>query len=156
MPWNVVGSFQMPDQSHDDDHDWEHQWYKVGTTGPGGDTQVQTIVRIAGENIGGHRLVVPSIVDGEVEYASNLDTSNPTRPVWMSISAADQGDQVTLVAEGPVTETSWTWNEGPIFLGANGLMTQTPPMTGMVMVVAWALSPTKCVFDPNPPIVLAG
>lgn len=154
MTWNVVGSLHLPEIEYDEDA-WQRQWYQVGTVGEGGSTEVQTLVRTAGQAVGGHRLVVPDD-DGSVVYASHQDVSQPGRPVWLTVSAAVQGAQVNLVAEGPVTESSWAWDEGPIFLGDAGMMTQSPPMTGMVMVVAWALAPTKCVFDPNPPIVLVG
>jgi hypothetical protein len=43
-----------------------------------------------------------------------------------------------------MTELSWTWTPGePIFLGNNGMLTQTPPSSGFAIELGTAISATS-------------
>lgn len=150
MSWDKVGNLKMPETASTPD-DWQHQWYRIGSA----NADAQTLVRIAGADLSGHRVVYPTS-GGRVLYASQSETSWPIRPLWLTTGAAMEGQNVTVVQEGFVEESSWHWSIGPVFLGNDGQMTQVMPTTGLLVVLGWATTGSRLVYDPELPIVLAG
>jgi hypothetical protein len=95
-----------------------------GPPGVSGGGMVQLVTSTA---LSGHRLVVPRD-DGKAEYADCATAAHISRPVWLTTGAWDSGVTATLVAQGIVTEPTWSWTPGqPIWLGLNGVLTQTIP-----------------------------
>lgn len=124
-----------------------------GPPGPSGGS----LVRVAGVNLSGHRLVVPRS-DGEVIYADNATVAHTSLPIWLTLGAALAGGSVTVVALGEVIEPTWAWTpEGSIYLGANGVLTQTVPSSPARFIeqVAVAETPTSIYFDPKIPITIS-
>lgn len=120
-----------------------------GASGAGGGVN-----RTAAVNLSGHRVVVPNNF-GQVIYADPTNPDHTNRPKWFTTGAWTAGDTATLTADGLVSEGSWSWTPGtPIYLGAGGLLTQTPPSSGFLQVVAEVVSSTTIDFNPHPPIVL--
>lgn len=120
-----------------------------GASGAGGGVN-----RIAATNLSGHRVVVPND-NGEVIYADPTNPSHISRPKWFTTGAWTVGATASLTADGLVSEGTWSWIAGiPIYLGSNGLLTQTPPSSGFLQVVAEVVSSTTIDFNPHPPIVL--
>jgi hypothetical protein len=124
----------------------------------GGDASQVSFTKIAGQTLSGHR-VVTSNPDGTVGYASSQTLAHSIAPLWLTIAAANGGDQVELVAYGLVAEPSWSWTVGaPIFLSPNGVLTQTPPSLAagdvFVLQVASPDTPTDVFFAPRTPIEL--
>ena len=73
----------------------------------------------------------------------------------ITTGAAAAGDAINVQASGEMTEVSWNWTPGlPVFLGTNGLLTQTPPVSGFQLVLGVAISPTKLAINIKQPIVL--
>lgn len=130
-----------------------------GADGGAGPTDEITFIRRAAITLSGHRLVIP--VNGTtVTYADSATLSHTTRPVWLTVTAALAGDDVSLVAFGDVSEPSWNWTPGlPIFLGQNGMLTQVPPSTAngdaFILQVASPDSATDLFYNPRTAIVLA-
>jgi len=62
------------------------------------------------------------------------------------------GDPINVVREGLMTENGWTWTpDAPIFISANGTLTQTLPTAGNpVRRIGWAISATEINLDPYP------
>lgn len=115
---------------------------------------VQTLT--AGATVSGQR-VVSSRADGTVQYASAATLSDATRQLWITLGAASIGDPVQCLAFGYVTEAGWSWTDAPIFLGLNGVLTQTPPaLPGAVFLLQVAApdGPTALVFYPRTPYQL--
>lgn len=102
--------------------------------------------------LSGHRVVVPT--GSQVEYADNTDLTDIGKPAFLTTGAAMDGQPVTLVARGLVTEPSWAWTPGLVYAGANGVPTQTPPTSGYLRVIGEALSTTTVWVDPRPPFIL--
>jgi hypothetical protein len=129
---------------------------EVGPRGPAGAAGPTTSIafdRTASGALSGHRLVSPTVT-GAVEYAD--PTTTVGRPVWLTLTAAIDGDTTTVLALGVADEPSWDWTpQQPIYLAANGTLTQTPPVTGVLLEVAVATAPTSIFFDPKPPIALS-
>lgn len=95
-----------------------------GLPGPPGSGGVSLI---AGATMGGHR-VVQSIANVGLVYASADQLADALRLVGVIQSAVNVGDEVTVTTNGEITESSWNWDIGkPVYLGLNGLLTQTIP-----------------------------
>lgn len=119
-----------------------------GTPGAGG--EVVQLTRIAFDDLGGHRIV--TLAGGDVLiYASNDDIQFLGGPLWMTTGAIMAGESGTVLAFGPITEPTWNWDVGPVYLGTNGLMTQDPPTIPALFSVqiGFALSPISMFFNPQ-------
>jgi hypothetical protein len=129
----------------------------VGPTGPQGipgDTGVVTLP--AGGTLSGHRLVTRQ-PDGSLAYADNATVAHVHVPLWLTLGAAVSGAQVNVQAAGIVTEPSWSWPPGPLYLGTNGQLTQTVPTSpgaAFSVQVGYATSATSIVLDRQPSLVL--
>lgn len=123
------------------------------------DAAVLISSQVASAALGGHRLVVPRN-DSKIEYASNEELTQRDRPIWLTTAAVVQDAVVTVQAYGAYTEPTWAWTPGgTLYLGVNGLMTQTAPtaLDGALfsLQVGVALAPTMIFFDPKSPISLS-
>jgi hypothetical protein len=117
---------------------------RVGPPGPPG--SVPTI--IAAEAIGGHRAITVSGFHCEPATANEL--------AGISSGAASIGNSISYVVQGLMTEGSWSWTAGlPIYLSALGVLTHTPPVSGVQRVIGWAISATEINVDFAPTITLA-
>jgi hypothetical protein len=66
-------------------------------------------------------------VNGQLNYASNDNVAHLAAPLWITTGAASPGSPVDVLITGLMVEPSWSWTPGPVYLGANGQLTQTPP-----------------------------
>lgn len=122
--------------------------------GPPGSGATITVDAIAGETLSGHR-VVTLHSDGRAYYASNDDITDATRQAWLTLGAALEAAHATLLPLGLVTEPSWNWSDDPVFLGTNGVLTQTPPVAPAFMLqVGQPTGPTTLMVNPRTPIAL--
>lgn len=125
-----------------------------GPPGPSGAGSTD-LVYTAGANLSGHRIVV--LEAGSVVYASAEDITHASRVLGMTTGAANAGSSATIRTSGEIEEPSWNWTPGlPIFLGANGTMTQTQPESPSVfsVVVAFPLTPTRAFIRVREPILI--
>ena len=102
----------------------------------------------------GHRAVVITGVD-QVMYADHDTLSDLGKPVWLNLGSAGVGGLVELAWFGTVVESSWSWTLGPVYVGTNGLLTQTPPTTGYQRQIGAAVDTDTLWLDPQPGIALA-
>lgn len=122
--------------------------------GPPGQGASITSTVTAGETLSGHRAVVLH-ADGMAYYASNDEPTDATRQIWLSLGAAIEGTDVEIQPLGLITEPSWNWSDDPVFLGTNGVLTQTPPVEPAFMIqLGQPTGPTTLMFNPRTPIVL--
>jgi hypothetical protein len=113
----------------------------VGAQGRPGRDGGSDIQREAGENLGGHVVV---FVDTENRaFRASPATAEEFRPVGMTVGATMLGDTALIRVLGEITEPSWSWDVGPVFLGANGVPTQAPPASGAVFQIGVASGPTR-------------
>lgn len=121
-----------------------------GPPGPPGSGGPQTVFYTAGEDISGHRVVR---VSGSTAYYADSGTpSHINTVVGISTGAAASGNTVTVQVSGELTEPSWTWSPGAVFLGVSGQLTQTPPATGLFLKLGKAMTPTTLLIDLQPAI----
>lgn len=114
-----------------------------GPVGPAGGT---TIEKMAAMPLGGQR-IVRSTGTNMADYADNRYPEQGDDILGLTLAAAASGTMVAIANGNEVTEPSWDWTpQQPIYLGENGLMTQTPPEPGGTAVfsveVGFAQSPT--------------
>lgn len=110
---------------------------------------------VAATSLSGHRAVTPQ-ANGQLVYASNDNPAHIAVPLWITVGAASPGSAVDVLITGMMIEPSWSWTPGsPVYLGANGQLTQTPPAApGAVFLaqVGTATSPTSLFVDRAPSI----
>jgi hypothetical protein len=128
----------------------------VTVTNPGGSYDLSVLPSgvfsaVTGAAIGGHR-VVAFKADGTVEYADNTNTAHRYSSVAVTTQAASSGQPVNIVALGPVVEALWSWTpQELVFVGTNGLLTQTPPESpSFSRPIGVATSATSIFVSPHP------
>ncbi len=112
---------------------------------------------------GGFATAAVNITSGQVlaltaAGAVPADTSNPGHR-WaataVAASSALAGDQVSLATSGRITEAAWSWTPGdPIYVGAAGTLTQSPPTAGWLRVIGHAESSISVWVQLHQPINL--
>lgn len=84
---------------------------------------------------------------GLAKYATP-DTLANAVVIGVSTTSGNAGDTITIKTSGQITDASWSWTKGAIYLGANGALTQTAPTGGSIVVhVAKAITATKIIID---------
>jgi len=122
-----------------------------GAPGVAGGVVVQCT---AGEALGGHRAVVLNAAAAAV-YASNTVPEHLHKVLGLTTGAVILGAEATVQTGGEMTEPTWAWTlDAPIFLGENGLLTQTEPTTGFSLVVAFPVTATKIFIKLREPLAL--
>jgi hypothetical protein len=121
-----------------------------GPPGPGGSS---TYTGVAAEALGGHRVVINS--SAGLAYADASVADHAVRVVGVTLSAAVGGQPVPFQSSGKITEPSWSWTpDADIFLGLNGLLTQSIPGTAVfAQRLGFALSPTEMWVELGEPII---
>ena len=105
-----------------------------------------SITLTAGTNLSALRAITTD-GSGNAIYASNASASLAV-VVGISTTATSTGGQVTIATDGIITDAGWNWTKGPVFLGTNGLLTQTVPSGGAVIVhIGRAIAPTQIIID---------
>ena len=84
---------------------------------------------------------------GLAKYATPDSLANAV-VIGISTTAASTGQNITIKTSGQITDASWSWTKGAIYLGANGSLTQTAPTGGSIVVhVAKAITATTLIID---------
>lgn len=125
-----------------------------GPQGPVGPAGSVYMTYIAGITLSGHKAVQ---IDGTgaAVYVDSGTVADAGRVLGITINAALLGAAVGVQATGEIDEVSWSWVPGqPVYVGANGSLTQTPPATGFIQAVGMAVAPTKLVVGIRPAIIL--
>jgi hypothetical protein len=126
----------------------------TGPLGPTGPTDQISFRRIASGAIGGQRMVKAN-PDGTVSYASASDVDHAGKVLGMTDFAVADGEQVVIIREGLVEFEGFNFDVGlPVYLGENGLVTQTASPTGFSQIVGFAENPTNLFVNLREPIIL--
>lgn len=109
------------------------------------------VSKIAKISLGGNRIVELDSENNPV-YA---DKETSKRVVGITLNAANIDDNVIIQTAGEITDPSWNWIVGKsIYLGNNGLLIQTVPISGYLIVMGYATEPTKVMINIKPSIKL--
>lgn len=84
---------------------------------------------------------------GEAVYATTDTLPNAT-VFGITTTAANAGAAVSVRMSGILEDAVWNWTKGTVYLGTNGVLTQTAPTGGAVVVhIGRALTATKLQID---------
>lgn len=122
---------------------------RPGTDAGGG---IQTIVRSAGQDTSALRIVYERF--GKV-YPVDPSTRSVFQALGLTLTGSSEDAEITIQTQGYVDDQAWSWTEGIVWCGPNGVLTQVPPTTGWDFVVGFATSPTRLYIDLNVPVLLA-
>ena len=107
----------------------------------------------ASEAIGGH-IVVYQTSSG-LAIASSSSVAHANRILGITNGAVTLGADTPVTLSGELIEPTWTFTEGlPVYLSVNGTLTQIPPVTGFILQMGVAVSPTKIAVSIKLPIIL--
>lgn len=120
-----------------------------GAPGPAGGSAFQ---RIAGETLSALRAVYE--LDGVVRYLDSSDADHIDLLLGLTLTAATPGAPVNIQRSGPIDDAGWNWAPGPVWLGADGTLTQTPPADGYDVLIGAAMSATRLTLNIQDPITL--
>lgn len=131
-PSGVISTFNVTEDVE------EVRVLTIGVPGPAGETVAipESITAVASTILGGHRVV--QIFNNIASYANNINAYDGQ--LGLTMGAIEAGATFKAYTTGVVTEPSWNFVKGSVFLGNNGLLTQTMPVTGTVVLVGKAIS----------------
>lgn len=141
---------QIPVRSSNANHPLELTWCDI----PG---IVVPTTYTAGVNLSGHRMVLLDASRNAI-YADNTTAAHAVQVYGLTKTAALTGESVEIVRNVEVLEPTWSWTHGgAIYLGANGLLTQTPPTSPAVfsLCVGFATASNRMFVSIGTPIFLA-
>lgn len=93
---------------------------------------------------------------GKVSIADCTNLTQLGDVVGIAVGGAVAGSPVNIQYSGTLTHNGWNWTPRlPIFLGTNGALTQTPPVSGFLQGIATPLSATSLLVTLSPPLLLA-
>jgi hypothetical protein len=127
-----------------------------GPKGEPGDVTLlnATISKLTAVAVGGHRVVVLD-ANEEAVYADNTDLTHADKILGVTTGAADQGEFVTIKTYGEMIEPSFAWvQDQAVYVGTNGIMTQTPPIVGFSRIIGFPIAATKLFIDLSTPVTL--
>lgn len=130
-----------------------------GEKGEAGDAAAAntTNAYTAGENLSALKLVCIDTTSGELFLADSVDVGTSYTVIGMTLNAVNAGEQPNILFEGPYIDSGWSWNmasDVSLFLGANGLITQTPPTSGYLLRVGFATSSQSIFLHLSEPVIL--
>lgn len=123
-----------------------------GMRGPEGAPAATYITFPAAVPLGGNRAV--RLLSGRLIYASSDSAGDANLFLGLTMGAVSADATAQVQTTGVMTEPSWSWiADTPVFCGAAGVLTQTPPSTGFSLIVGIATSPTQIYIGPKAPVV---
>jgi len=127
-----------------------------GEPGQPGAAGGETTSATAGENLSGYMAVVYD-GSGNVLRASCNNALHANKVVGITLGAALASSTATIKSANIIEESTWTWTvDQPIFLGLNGLITQTVPVGALfTQVLGVAIAPTRIIVNIQPAIFMA-
>jgi hypothetical protein len=120
-----------------------------GEPGPAGGSAFQ---RTAGEITSALRVLYEQ--GGQVYALDYRDTAHIDLILGISLTAAAAGQPLNVQRSGVLDDAGWSWTPGRVWLGANGALTQTPPVDGFDVLIGTAVSATRITLDITDPIEL--
>lgn len=101
---------------------------------------------VAGQNLSALRAVTTNAL-GQAVYANNTSLADAI-VVGITKTSATSGSQIQVLPSGLLVDANWNWVKGPVFLGVNGVLTQTVPTNGSILVhIGKALTATQLQID---------
>ncbi len=113
-----------------------------------------TISKIAGDVLGGHKIVKLNS-SGKAIYADKDIIEDANQVLGITKHSASANESIYIQTYGEMIEPTWNWNLAlPIFLGNNGVLTQTAPTSGFTLIIGFPLTVTSIYIDIKQPIII--
>jgi hypothetical protein len=107
------------------------------------------------QGLSGHR-VVKVLENNTVNYADLTQDIDGEFIAGVTRGAALAGDAISVQFAGSMVESSWSWTLGPVFCGAFGVITQTPPSGRWLRQIGTAVASDTIMISLRPLIVTLG
>ena len=120
-----------------------------GAPGPAGGAALQ---RLAGETLSALRVVYE--LNGSVFLLEPDDEEHIELLLGITITAAVTGSAVNVQLIGAIDDDAWSLIPGPVWLGANGALTQIPPASGFDVRIGSAVSTSRVTINIEEPVWL--
>jgi hypothetical protein len=117
---------------------------------PTQDYNAISIDRPAAIALSGQRCV--RVVSSLASYCDGANAAHIGQAAGVSQHAASEGEDVSIVTHGPLSESGWNWTPGPVYCGSNGALTQTVNGLAFVQQVAVAEAADKLFVTIHPAI----
>lgn len=111
--------------------------------GISGTDSTKYIDAVAAEILSGGKVV--SVFNNNAVKADK--DSNTLGLLGITMNAAILNDRVKVILYGVITEPTWTFNSGPVFLGNDGALTQIKPDVGTVILIGNTISSTSLLVN---------
>lgn len=119
----------------------------AGPAGPAGTSPEATYP--VGQPIHGHRVV--RLDNGKAYHPDTAVLEHAQACIGIALQSATTGD-VTVRLAGTVEEGSWSWQDGAVWCGHDGALTQSPGAYGWLLCVGRAVNATTLMIDFDTPI----
>lgn len=121
-------------------------WDVVAVAGDDGTGDLNAaITTIAGEDVAPNRVVY--INAGKVYLADKDNLTDRDKVIGITKTAAIINNLVDVYTTNTVTNTSWNWNPGVVYVDTGGAMTQTEPTSGFIVQVGVVVNATTIFID---------
>lgn len=87
-------------------------------------------------------------------YASSSSLADIGKISGILSEDVQQGQLAKVLSSGVIEDTSFNFNIGPVYLGIDGVLTQTLPVSGFLQQIGIAVESTKLELQIQPPIKL--
>lgn len=130
--------------------DFDVAWEPGGSGGGGG---ASTITAFAAQNISAYKVVGLDSL-GQAYLVDSSVLADQYTVAGIAMFSALTGDPLNIITDGLLV-TGALWTPGAKFLGAAGILTDTPPTSGFFLQVANAPNPSELIVRPQAPITRA-
>lgn len=105
--------------------------------------------------ISGHRVICTDSV-GSPTYCDATIASHANIAIGISTMAATEfGADLSIQHAGILSEPSWNFMAGPVYVGVNGTLTQSLSECSFIQQVGVAITPTSIIVGLKPALVLS-
>ena len=126
---------------------------RQGVPGPVGSGSNIAFRTVAGEDL--ERLRIVRSTGDKTYYADAEIEAHAGHVLGVTDETNTQGLGVDVIVSGTMREVAWNWGDGPIYLGSNGNLTQSPSATGFIIQIGVAISDTEMFVNVQQPILRA-
>ena len=118
-------------------------------------TDSSKITGIAGASISSHKVVYFDS-SNLVQYCTNTDFNKAKKVIGITTTSGITGETVTIQNHGKLTDSSFDFQvDNLLFLGDNGLITQTYPSSAQVCIqIGFVINQTTIFIDIKEPILI--
>jgi hypothetical protein len=107
---------------------------------------------IAGTNLSGH--VVVRIENGIAYSCGSDNQAYIGHAIGITTGGALAGGTIAVQLHGELTEPTWSFTPGFVWIGSGGILTQTAPTTGFLQTIGRAINATVLQIDLSVPVNL--